>query len=379
MKKIGFLLLILPLITGCWNMKELEHMFYAHALGIDYTGNQYVVYVQILDFAPLAKGGGGGQSQSPMWVGKGIGRTIDVAIHHLYAASQRRIFWGHLNTVILSEAALKKHKAEKLLDLVGRYNEFRKNMWIFATRDSIEKMLSTATLLEKSPVYSKLSDPRDTFHQRSFIEPIRLYRFLAYLHEPGHTSILPTLTVTGEHWSSENQKPKDVTMMTGICILKDGKWNSWLAKRDIGGMRWLNKDISRAALIIPVKQESEITIICENPEPVILPEMRNGQVFFNIKLRVTSSIIEMYKPATELFIRGEAERLIGEEIRKAYKKGLERKIDLLNLMEALYRKDPQGWHQLTKDGQFPLTEQSLQKIDVKMKIVSSGMTNLVKD
>jgi hypothetical protein len=33
-------MVLFPLLTGCWNAKELEHMFYINTVGIDYQENK---------------------------------------------------------------------------------------------------------------------------------------------------------------------------------------------------------------------------------------------------------------------------------------------------------------------------------------------------
>ena len=56
MKRILMLLSMLSLLlSGCWDNKEVQDINYITALGIDYKDNKYIIYVQMLDFATIAK------------------------------------------------------------------------------------------------------------------------------------------------------------------------------------------------------------------------------------------------------------------------------------------------------------------------------------
>ncbi|WP_081413438.1 Ger(x)C family spore germination protein [Aneurinibacillus terranovensis] len=288
MMKMKSFLLCFPLIffiTGCWNMRELEHMFYIHSVGVDFVNNKYVVYAQILNFSTLAKKeGGGGKNEPGAWVGQGIGSTVDSAIQNLYSSSQRRIYWGHLNSVLLSKSVL-EHGIDDVIDLVTRYNEIRFNVWVFATGSPLKKLLLTSPLLEESPVYSQLSDPYDVYEQSSYIPSIRLNKFVSMLREPGQSPLIPTIHIKKGQWADSSKNYPSIEI-DGVEVLKKDQRAQWFPKKKLQGLRWLNKYTSRTPCIVYSPKNKPVAVLMmENPKPKIVPEIRNGKVFFLKRLK----------------------------------------------------------------------------------------------
>lgn len=348
-------------------------MFYAHAVGIDYVDDKYVIYAQILNFSTLGKQEGGGKQsggQDTVWIGKGTGTTLDTAIHNLYTTSERKIYWGHLVSMVLSENAL-KHGIENVIDILARNNETRYTLWVFGSQNSIEQILKTSPILENSPVYSKLGDPRDIYNQSSYVPPIRLHRFIAEIREPGRTVLLPILSVTTDQWAGMKKK-QSTLKYDGIEIIQNGKLKGSLCKSDIQGIRWMTKHTTRAPVVVFLQQRLAAVLICENPKVKITPVLSSGKVFFHLRLKVTANITEMNQSVSEIYIRREAAKLIKDEIQHTYAEGLKMGADVLHLSQEFYRDNPSEWNKMIRDGQLPLTFDSLQSVDVNLKIVTSG-------
>lgn len=355
-------------------MRELEHMFYAHAVGVDYQNNQFKIYVQILDFTTLGKqesGGGQGDKQGS-WVGKGVGKTFQAALHDLYATTQRRIYWGHVNTAVLSEAVL-KFGIHEILDQFTRYSEFRYSLWIFGTQNSVEDILLSSPIMESSPVYSQLGDPTDVYDQNSSIHPMRLYSLITDIREPGKTVLLPMINLSEGHWV-DNKMRYRALKVGGVGIIDAGKWYGFLSAEAFTGARWLDSRAARIPLALDSEKQPVATVVFKHPQTQITPEIRQGKVFFNLKIKVRGNINEMDSEVSDSIIRSRAEEMIREEIRNTFAKGLKQKVDALNLLESLYRQKNHEWAQLKASKSFPLTEDSLQNIEINISITSRGRT-----
>ncbi len=367
------IMLLFPVLGGCWNQKELEHMFYVHAIGIDYVDGQYVLYAQILNFTPLGKAESDSKSsagQSPAWIGKGTGTTIDMAAHNLYSTTQRYVYWGHLTAVVFSDNVLRRGIGDAL-DLLGRFHELRYTAWIFGTSDPLENILTTAPILEVSPVYSQLGDPRDVFNQSSFIPPIRLNRLVASLREPGRTAYIPNLTVVKTRWMDAKEK-HPALWINGIHVLRDAKTTAYLSRSGLIGWRWMLNEVPRTPLEVFVDGRPAAVLICENPNIKILPEVKANRATFRIKVNVTAMIVEMLQPESEMVLRNKAARQIEQEIRSTFNKGVESRSDIFQLGAVLHRTSPKSWKAINQDGKLPLRPDTLQSIDVTVNMISSG-------
>ncbi len=94
--KIAFLIMIIFTIflTGCWDTTEPQRMYYINAVGVDFNDNQYEVYLQIINFADLAKSEQPNPDIVPTEVGYAKGKTIEEAIFELYRSIDQKNLLG---------------------------------------------------------------------------------------------------------------------------------------------------------------------------------------------------------------------------------------------------------------------------------------------
>ncbi|UFJ42623.1 Ger(x)C family spore germination protein [Brevibacillus humidisoli] len=375
-KMLQVLCLLLPVaLGGCWDAKELDRVYYVHAIGVEYNHGRFEVYAQILNFASLAKQDIAGQSaEQTAWVGKGVGKTLDTAIHDLYATSQEEIYWGHLTAIVLHESTLEQG-LKQVLDIFTRFHETRYTIWMFATRSSVQEILSASPILNESPVFSQLGNPEDIYDQRSFIEPIRMHRFIADLQEPGKTSLLPYLTVAKEKWYTRD-KAMSVLKMEGISILRDGRLVGWLPSEKIPGLRWMTRATNRASLVATERSEPVAVILLGDARPAIIPTVKGDTIYFSLSVEVTGEIIQLMRNASEKEVTRLSEQAIKREIESTFAKGVEIGADLYQVTHSLYRKKTAEWKRLDSRGHFPLRKDSLRTVKVKADIYSARKTKL---
>lgn len=365
-----FLLLCGALLTGCWNARELEHMYYAHAIGVDYKEGKYYIYVQILNFNTLGKQQSGDQQAQGSWVGRGEGSSIQSAMHQLYSSTQQRIFWGHLSAGIVSESVMRKGLTETI-DQLTRFNEFRYTTWVFGARGNIEELLKTSPILDKSPVYSQLGDPTDVYKQSSFIQPLRLNRLIIDINEPSRTVKIPLFVLKPGDWSDQKNQYSALSV-EGIAVLRNGKWGGNVSFDNAIGLRWLDKKTVRTPLIVTEGASPMASLIISDPDIKITPILDRKSAFFKITIQISATIIEQTSDLGEKLLKEKIANKIEEEIRKTYKEGLRLKVDILELSDVLYRNHVKEWKRIKSNDGFFLTEESLQSIDITVKIRNIG-------
>jgi Ger(x)C family germination protein len=379
------LLLLVPVLSGCWDMKEVEHMFYANAIGIDREDGQYVLYVQLLDFTTL------GRSETGVSIGPGTGAVVgrargeafNIALHKLYASAQRRIFWGHLNTIVFGENLLKEDYLD-VMEQITRYYEFRYVHWLFGTRDPIDQLFNIVPILEYSPVYSQMNDPRDVYNQSSQIKPMRLYRFIREMNEPGMIPLLPSMALSPPMWY-EGDHPKHTLEMEGYFLIENRKLVGFLDKREAIGIRWLDPDMRRSPLIIgrtgdpvtpgPNEEDPVAIMMFRHKKSRVIPVYEGSEVRFDLDLAYYA---DLYQETYDLSISELLERAkkqIASQIRHTYEKGLEFNADPLHLLYSVYRDNPSKWREIQGEGEnFPLKKDSLRDINIDIRLKFEGKT-----
>ncbi|GIO53455.1 MULTISPECIES: Ger(x)C family spore germination protein [Paenibacillus] len=362
------LLLLLP---GCWNSKDIQNMAYVTAIGLDYVDGKYKSYIQVLNFSNVA------QSQNaqvgkvvPIWIGTGEGKTVTESLTSIYSTAQRRVFWGHMKAVVCSERLL-KHGMDQVFDMLNRFREIRYNVLLYGTRDPIQDILTEKSILNFSPLESVLESPQQIYTQRSFILPIYEFKILAQLREPSGTAILPSLTIDYKDWY-EDKKDHPMHRVSGAYFFDNRELRGWLSEDDLRGTRWIQRQLERSPVNIPIGQTPVATLILMKPHFVVEPKLENDKIHFNIRIGLKSYVDLLIKDTPESTLEKMAAELVKKEVIESYKKGVALKSDVLMLEDKLYRKYPGKWRELSKQSDFILTEDMLKNVDVTITMVNSG-------
>src|SRR4051812_49273681 len=98
------LIMSMPLLSACWNQKELTDLAFVTALGIDREkDDMYHVSFQLVNPGNVSAGQTGGGQGLPIAVYKAEGRTITEAARNATKKVSRRLYYAHTNLVVVSE------------------------------------------------------------------------------------------------------------------------------------------------------------------------------------------------------------------------------------------------------------------------------------
>jgi len=365
--------LTLPL-AGCWNSKDIQNMAYVTALGIDFKDGKFISYVQVLNFTNVAKTEMSELGKNvPIWIGKGEGRTVTESFNSIYATSQIRVFWGHVKAVICTENFLKKpDRMKEAYDLLNRYREVRYNVLMYGTKEPLQTIFVQKSLLNFSPLDTIMYSPKQMFSQRSFILPIYGFKIMAQINEPGTGAILPTLSIDKGSWR-EDQKEKGVLKINGAYLFHNQKLRGWLSEHDLKGYRWMQHQLERSPInIYRENKHPSAAIVMLHPKSRITPYFEDGKAYFNLSIRIEAYLDELTETLSEAELEQKAAKLVQDEIRYTFLKGIQIGSDVLKLEEALYRKYPKQWRAVQKDNETMITKDSLKKIEVKVSLLHAG-------
>ncbi|MFJ7829718.1 Ger(x)C family spore germination protein [Peribacillus sp. NPDC097284] len=371
------LLVLVLILSGCWDSNEPERLVYAHGVGVDYKDGKVVVYLQIINLQGLAKteAGGDPSSQNASDVGTGTGDTLEEAIFDLYHTSDRRIYWGHLSFVIFSDEALNAGGFKKTVDFLDRYRETRYRIFFYMTKESVKEAMLVAPIENISLAFSKLSDPEGNYKQSSFIPPINLRELIIEMDEPAYFVSIPRMKVT-KQWSGQKEKKKDL-LLDSIAVISENKIKTIFPTRAMKGARLVNKNFVRDSVtLFPGTRQDTSVIVYEKKvkmKPVI---EKDGKVRFHIKMKLKSSIETMKVDSSPKEYERELKRILKKEIKYTYKYAKEKKVDLFRLSETLYRKDIKKWKEIQKDGEIPLEDDTIKSIKIEVNLQNTGKDKL---
>lgn len=368
MKKLLCLFIIMSvLLAGCWDNKEVQDINYITALGIDYKEDQYIIYVQMLDFATIARQEGTKQTETaPIWVGRGTGSTLSDALIDLYTANQQRISWGHVTALVLGESVLVPERLSQVFDMTDRSQEIRYTKWIYGTKDSMEDLFTVSPFFQLSPLHSLLHEPQESYRQFSYIRPIQFVNFIRLYREDAATVVLPSLQITTANWT-ENLKQHPLLEVNGAFLIQHQTLKGWMQRSDLAGIRWLSTPETRASLVVFSGIKAAGSIYLENPKSAIEIIREGEEVYYRIKLNVDGMVQNIYQKTRIGEMKKLTEASLREEIRNTFLKTAAIHADPYQLGLQLRRADPKLWDELRKEKR-EMHQASLREIDVQVSL-----------
>ncbi|QOS76811.1 Ger(x)C family spore germination protein [Paenibacillus sp. JNUCC31] len=362
------------LLTGCWDSKEVQSINFITGIGIDYADNHYIAYAQLIDFSSIAKQEGPtSREASDIWVGRGEGTTLSMAINDLYQTSQQQTLWTHVKAIVLSKNAL-DGRLEDIFNTLLHSGQMRYTPWIYGTDHNIPEVLSSSALLNQSPQTIELFEPIKLYKQQSTFEPIRLHQLLDGFREPASVILLPSISNKNQTWFNGKKAPP-LVKMDGFYVISNGKNQGKVAGKEADGTRFVNYDhVYQYPLYIYKNgaKTPELTLRLNNPKTTIKARKERDGVIFDLQTSVKSSIVEEHGPPWSLHsMERDAEKQIESEIRDTFEKTKSRKIDSYGLVEHLYRHDLALWRQVSKRAN-PIERFKLGKVEVKVDILNAS-------
>ncbi|MGM0863360.1 MAG: Ger(x)C family spore germination protein [Bacillota bacterium] len=371
-KKFFYILcsLLIFLQTGCGDVKEMQKVYYVSAIGVDYQDDQYHAYVQMVTF-----GAPGTKAEPKTWVSETTGKNFDDALSGVYNSAQNRILWGHVNALLVSEDAL-KNGFQDVMDAIFRYYEFRLSPWVFGTKEPVDKILSTQSLLNQSAIETLLHEPRGAFQQNSKIRPITLQEFTRELYEPSKTTYIPSLSVNESHWK-ENQKNVPILENDGAFFLKNNHYKGFYTSVELKGLRWITPETERAGISVPSENQTDFKVVFDEIEAKVKVADFNqdeDSPRFSVHLNAKGNITNRIENEILSYDKMEkyTEESIASEIEKLYHLGLKNDTDFLGLEHILFRKHNRKWRNTLDNESKVLTEVSLKDIIIDVTIEYTG-------
>lgn len=371
--KLMWLMIILHMLTGCWDIKEVQDMNYITAIGIDQEDGQFVVYTQMMDFTAIAKSETGKASSPPqVWTSKTRGKTFDTAVNAMYNSSQVRTSWSHVSCILISESVLKSKVLTKL-DTIGRYQEIRMTPWVFGTKYPIEELFNIPAFFNLSPLHTLAHNPAEEYKQRSYVRPIRYFDFMSLITEPASTVLLPNLSVDNKTWSL-NQKEDPKLIINGVFAISEGISKGLFNNDKLTGLRWVETSTKRSPLPLMDKDgEYAGVVVLTNPKVRKKLDIVNGTPKYRVHVKLHGNVVE----ALDDMNKSQMEKQVADEVRSeimdTYRHGAAAHTDLYSLEHVLFKKDKQLWKKMRQAPAELIDPDALETVHVEVHLDHAGM------
>ncbi|MGQ8875268.1 Ger(x)C family spore germination protein [Paenibacillus sp. TSA_86.1] len=363
------------LLTGCWDSKEVQSINFITAIGIDYSDNQYTTYAQLIDFSSIAKQEGPTPREgSQIWIGRGTGTTLSMAINDLYETSQQQTLWTHVKAIVLSKSALEA-RLEDIFDTLLHSGQLRYTPWIYGTDQDMSTLLSPSAILNQSTQTIELFEPMRLYRQHSGYEPIRLHQLLDSLREPSSVVLLPSVSTKNQTWHNGEKTPP-LIRMDGFYVVSNGKSQGKVSGAEADGTRYVNYDhVYQYPLYVYGKHGDapDLTLNLHKPKTRIKAKKSTHGITFDLVTSVKGTISEDHGSyRSPRVMEQEASKQIEAQIRSTFAKSQARNIDSYGLVEHLYRHHPDWWKEEIARRDKSLARFQLGKVEVNVNILNAS-------
>ena len=227
-KKIFILILVILLLTGCSDYRELTDMAIISNLGIDKVDEEFHITVQILN-SKSNSNDDSKKNSSEVILYNSKGKTIHEALRNTSLESPKKLYVGHLESIIISERIAKSNISE-LFDFILRDPEITKDANILMIKDaSINEVMSIITPLESIPAESIKSSIEVASKIQGSVNNIPFDEFAATIIETGIDPVIPLITIKENKSDNKEVNPeKRIVMSKELAMFSREKFVGYL-------------------------------------------------------------------------------------------------------------------------------------------------------
>ena len=343
MKRIKFLILLLPLLSGCYNYRELNELGITTAVSIDYKDNNFYVIAEVIN--PIKQQDASSSNNSPFINYNSSSSSLQDAFRKVVLESPRQLYAAQLEIIVLSEEVVNNH-LEEVLEYFARDPESRTEIKIIVakTEDSTKAItlqtlltsLSSSNIIKSLDLQSKVL---------GMAYPVTLNELLNMYIDPYLEVVLPSMTLYGNYEIGDEKEnittssPKAIVKIDGSTITKDNKILGYL-------------DLEESKILNLINGKLKETIIKMNYyDGYIIFEPNRIKVSreLDIKNNIIKINISGYSKTKEIQsnINAKDPKEI-EKLNKALNMELEKKItDTFNSIREKYSTDVFGFQELS--------------------------------
>ncbi|SFJ59187.1 spore germination protein KC [Paenibacillus sp. UNC496MF] len=365
---VAFLLIVFVL-TGCWDLKEPNELSFVLGSGWDLTSDkQFKLSVQI----PVVRSsspeqGGADSSKPPFTVVSSTGTNITNAAMHIQEQLSRKLFAGHRVALFISEAVARQGFM-KWLDELIRNPDSNTRVYIFIVKGSTaEQFLKSEYAMERFST---------TFANRTsrivgFTE--KLFDLEKEKNNPSKCFVLPVVSV---HASGKNSQ---MAIEEAAIFDKDYKMVDFLKGEDALLTLWMRGKISHLLLTQRVSSENRTVSLDLQQLKHNLRFSKNGdRIRMNIKLDGTGFIREnntnlyLLSPAVKENVAKEMSKNTEKEVIRVIRSIQKQyKTDLFGFGNEIAWKHPDQWKHLREHWSDTFSKMDV-FVEVKLTIKGVG-------
>jgi len=346
------------MISGCWDMRELQDRNFVLAVAIDkaddvksvetfvqpHGSKRYRVSLQILKLST----GGDQKEESRTFIKSNTGESIFEMVRDMLGQSSKSLWFEHVQVIIISDAVLKEVDLGEILDFFKRDSEMRSRIKIYVTSGKARPIIEYSPP-SKEPGGVYLANISRLHIKNIHVGGARtdLGYTIQYFYNKSNV-LLPRIEMADK-----------VVKLGGSAVFKKDKFIGYADDYAIAGLKMMLGTEKSAVVTIDSPKTPGHQIIFElfRHDTTLTPHVENGVIYFTDEISMYGNVGEIQGDISENdtmdpeFIRT-LETAFAEEIKnniyyadKIFKN--EMRVDAISKFAAkLKAHEPDTWEQV---------------------------------
>ncbi|MCM3175821.1 Ger(x)C family spore germination protein [Paenibacillus sp. MER 99-2] len=363
LRLISCFLVVLPLLTGCWDRQELNQLGIMLGLGIDKDGDKIKVSAQVVVPAEISSKSGGGRG-TPVTQYQATADSMLEAIQKLTETSPRRIFMAHVRILVFGEEYAREEGIYDVMEGLMREPTVRPDYYVMVARKTqASKVLDLLTPLDNIPaeklfnsldVSAKIWSPTTTVTGDDLINTML---------SPGIQPVITGVEIIGDaSKSGEKSNIENIIVparlnTTGLSVFKKDKLIGWLTEEESKGFNYVKGNVKTTVGHVDCpKDEGTVTMKTLRTSTDRKVKFMRGEPVINLKVKNVSSIgsVECNFQIGSMTAIHELEKLSEErliELMKNSVNSVRRKfhVDIFGFGQEIYQTNPKYFEKVREN------------------------------
>lgn len=344
-------------VTGCWNRRELNELAIAVGLGIDKSGDQYEVTVQVVEPSEVAGKRGG--TSSPVTLFQAKGPSILEALRKITTVSPRIIYLAHLRVLVLGESLAKAGIADTL-DFLSREPEARNDFFIVVAKEAkASDTLKILTNLEKVPSVRLFSTLETSEQQWAPTTTVKLDELISVLVSQGRHPVLTGLDPLGDLAIGETRKNTETVkspaelQYTGLAVFRKDKLIGWLSDEESKAYNYVTNQIKGTVGYVSCPDGGNISLKVIRSKTKVKGSVNDERPQIDIEVRAEANVgeVQCHLDLTKNETITEVEEWSNQKLEDLIEATVSRvqrdyKVDIFGFGEVIHRSNPKAWKKM---------------------------------
>ena len=331
------------LLSGCWDKKELNEVALVIGVGLDKVeGENYKITAQVIK--PSSGQDKAGGSELPTWSISATGKTVMSAIRNMNESSPRRLYWAHLQIIILGED-LAKEGLSPIITWFERDRDSRAGSFIVVTNGLAEDLLNQKIELGNVPAKSMAELLKASTIRQINARELKLRDIMTVLSTPGVDPVLDVINPREVRGKVETYE------LDGVAVFNQDKLMGFINGKNAIGTEAVSNELNFSILDgkCPANSEGFFSFQITDYQSTKKPNLKDGKIIYRIKIELEGNLtdqtcqLDLLKPKNLKAVEKEIAKNLREIITTEFEMAREMNSDIYGIGKDIRKFYPDYW------------------------------------